>query len=118
MLKNKNGNMKYLFADFTLRQLSSTMTNIDSPLGVSVRWDGRSRVYVTINPHYENRTCGMCGIFNSNQNDDMTTTERVVEASIRSFAESWKTDPTCNETTTAKHPCEIQVKPIICYLKT
>ena len=82
---------------------------MESPLGVSVRWDGRSRIYVTVQPHYQNRTCGLCGTFNSNQNDDMVTKETVVETSVNSFGDSWKVGPACNDTKPSKHPCEIQV---------
>lgn len=55
-------------------------------------------------------TCGLCGTFNNNQNDDLTTKENVVEKSVTAFGNSWKVNPACNDTQPSKHPCEMQIQ--------
>ena len=90
--------------------MSSSITSVESSIGLNVRWDGNSRVYVTVEPRFRNRTCGLCGTFNSNQNDDLTTKENVVETSVSSFGNSWKVDAGCKDTKPTRHPCEVQVQ--------
>lgn len=38
---------------------------------------------------------GLCGTFNENQRDDLTTPEGDVEQSVAVFANGWKTSETC-----------------------
>ena len=86
------------------------MTSVQSPVGLLVKWDGISRAYVTVQPRFRGMTCGLCGTFNSNQNDDLTTKENVVETSVTAFGNSWKVNPACNDTQLSKHPCEMQIQ--------
>ena len=53
-------------------------------------------------------TCGLCGNFNDNQDDDFTTPELDVVLSPETFGDSWKLTPTCLDTLPPKHPCSIQ----------
>ena len=39
--------------------------------GVIVSWDGSQSVLLTVPRHYFNKTCGLCGQYNGNPNDDM-----------------------------------------------
>ena len=86
------------------------MTSVYSPLGVDVKWDGTSRVYVKVHSSFRGRTCGLCGTFNNNQNDDLTTKESVIESSVIAFGNSWKVNPGCNNTKSWRHPCEVQIQ--------
>ena len=86
------------------------MTSVNSPVGITVMWDGISRVYVTVQPRFRGMSCGLCGTFNSNQNDDLTTKENVVETRVTAFGNSWKVNPSCNDTKPSRHPCEVQIQ--------
>lgn len=86
------------------------MTSVYSPVGLNVKWDGISRAYVIVQPRFRGMTCGLCGTFNNNQNDDLTTKENVVETSVTAFGNSWKVNPACNDTQPSKHPCEMQIQ--------
>lgn len=53
---------------------------------------------------------GLCGTFNENQRDDMTTPEGDVEQSVAAFANSWKTKEVCQDASVdlePTHPCEL-----------
>ena len=54
------------------------------------------------------KTCGLCGNFNDNQDDDFTTPELDVVVSPETFGDSWKLTPTCLDTLPPKHLCSIQ----------
>ena len=41
--------------------------------GLKVRWDGHDGVYVEMTKKYKDITCGLCGNFNGNKDDDMMT---------------------------------------------
>ena len=86
------------------------MTSVKSSFGVTVTWDRISRIYVTVQPHLRNMTRGLCGTFNSNQNDDLTTKESVIEANVIAFGNSWKVNSNCNDTKTLRNPCEVQIQ--------
>ena len=86
------------------------MTSVHSLLGLNVKWDGISRAYVMVQPRYRGMTCGLCGTFNKNQNDDLTTKENVIETNVIAFGNSWKVNPACNDTQPSKHPCEMQIQ--------
>ncbi|KAL9966350.1 hypothetical protein ACROYT_G024405 [Oculina patagonica] len=106
----KVANFPSVAENYIIRQLSSSMTSVHSPVGLTVKWDGITRAYVTVQPRFRGMTCGLCGTFNNNQNDDLTTKENVVETSITAFGNSWKVNPSCNDTHPSKHPCEVQIQ--------
>ena len=54
------------------------------------------------------KTCGICGNFNDNQDDDFTTPELDVVVSPETFGDSWKVTPTCLDTLPPTHPCSIR----------
>lgn len=66
-----------------------------------------------LNNHFDLITKGLCGTFNSNQNDDFLTPENDVEQSVIPFANKWKTNEKCIDIKKSDHPCEknIQNKP-------
>lgn len=52
-------------------------------------------------------TCGLCGNFNDDQNDDFTTPELDVVVNAASFGDSWKVNDRCPDTKPSVHPCSI-----------
>jgi hypothetical protein len=41
-----------------------------SELGVQVNWDGFQAVEIQVTKSYQNQTCGLCGDYNQNPEDD------------------------------------------------
>ena len=104
-------NCKYaMFVGYVIKQLSSSMTSVHSPIGLDVKWDGISRIYVTVQPQFRDMTCGLCGTFNGKQKDELTTKESVIETSVTAFGNSWKVNSACNDTQPLRHPCEVQIQ--------
>lgn len=57
---------------------------------------------------FSGKTCGLCGNFNNNQNDDFLTPELVTEVQANVFADSWKSDQSCPDAIVPKlSACDI-----------
>lgn len=59
----------------TIRVASSLFIVVEFMDGLEIWWDGMTRVYVDAPASYKGQTKGLCGTFNSNQNDDFLTPE-------------------------------------------
>ena len=86
------------------------MTSVQSLIGVTVTWDRISRAYIKVQPRFRDMTCGLCGTFNSNQNDDLTTKENIIESNVIAFGNSWKVNPSCDDIKPSRNPCEVQIQ--------
>lgn len=79
---------------------------------LTFEWTGHN-AYITVGHHYENQTRGLCGTFNSIQEDDFHTRTGSTLTSVTSFAEQWVHSSsndvsTCqNDWTTREKPCDI-----------
>ena len=58
--------------------------------GVTVQWDGHSSVYVHMANEYKGKTCGLCGNFNGNPDDDFRALDGTTTTSVTRFANSFK----------------------------
>ena len=86
---------------------------------LKIHWTGHN-VYITVGYQYENQTCGLCGTYNSNKQDDFHTRSDAVETSVAAFTQSWiyndkdvSQDPKlCHSTKweTSEKPCQIYSK--------
>ena len=50
-------------------------TTIDVGKGLKVAWDGHTSIYVEAPASISGKTCGLCGNFNGNRDDDFMTPE-------------------------------------------
>ena len=66
------------------------MIVMKTSIGLEIEWDGAMRLYLKLDPIWNDRVCGLCGNFNSKSTDDMTTSQNVVEKSVAHFGNSWK----------------------------
>ncbi|CAL8403715.1 unnamed protein product [Boreogadus saida] len=58
--------------------------------GFTLAWDGHSgSVYIKLSPEFVGRTCGLCGNFNADVQDDLKTSYGLVTAEIDMFGNSW-----------------------------
>ncbi|XP_057292411.1 SCO-spondin-like isoform X2 [Hydractinia symbiolongicarpus] len=80
---------------------------IHTQIGITVLWDRGTRILISLNPKYKGSTCGLCGNFNDDQNDDFTTPELDVVVNAASFGDSWKVNDRCPDTKPSVHPCSI-----------
>lgn len=78
---------------FKLPQLQITKENsiitVLTDIGVQVLWDGDSFIEVHVPKRYHSNTCGLCGNFNGNPNDDLELKNGQITTSVHKFAESW-----------------------------
>ncbi|XP_030269310.1 otogelin [Sparus aurata] len=63
--------------------------------GFTLAWEGRSgSVYIKLSPEFVGRTCGLCGNFNADVQDDLKTSYGVLTHDIEMFGNSWvEADP-------------------------
>ncbi|XP_074919520.1 SCO-spondin-like [Chelonoidis abingdonii] len=78
-----------------------------SQLGLSVLWDGGTRVYVKLDPRYQGRVAGLCGNFDGDTENDFTSRQGVVEPTSDLFGNSWRVSLLCPEVNNEdfEHPC-------------
>lgn len=62
---------------------------IETDFGLTVRYDWEHYLVVTLSDRYAGKTCGLCGNFNGNPNDDFTTPSGT-QAGAVAFGSSWK----------------------------
>ncbi|XP_033639813.1 SCO-spondin-like [Asterias rubens] len=82
---------------------------ITSNIGLRVLWDGGTRVYVEVQPHFGGQLSGLCGNFDGNQENDFTAWSGAVEQSADNFANTWKVSVGCPELyhEDVVHPCTV-----------
>uniref|UniRef100_A0A8C8S399 IgGFc-binding protein n=1 Tax=Pelusios castaneus TaxID=367368 RepID=A0A8C8S399_9SAUR len=76
---------------------SGLSTALQTDFGLQVAYDKHWNVAITLPSSYYGATCGLCGNFNQNPEDDMMSSSGI-KVSIESWASSWKVhdrDPFC-----------------------
>ncbi|XP_068431508.1 otogelin [Clinocottus analis] len=58
--------------------------------GFTLAWEGRSgSVYIKLSPEFVGRTCGLCGNFNADVQDDLKTSYGLLTHDVEMFGNSW-----------------------------
>ncbi|KAK5935795.1 hypothetical protein CgunFtcFv8_021119 [Champsocephalus gunnari] len=80
--------------DLQLEQISQYVL-VTQQHGFTLAWEGRSgSVYIKLSPEFVGRTCGLCGNFNADVQDDLKTSYGVLTHDIELFGNSWvETEP-------------------------
>ncbi|KAI1896404.1 hypothetical protein AGOR_G00094430 [Albula goreensis] len=82
---------------------------VSTDFGLIVTYDANHYVTIKVPYDYFNSTCGLCGNFNSHQNDDFRSSSGEVLSSDVDFANSWRvsgdTDPQCQRVRCAGQDC-------------
>ncbi|XP_055489392.1 LOW QUALITY PROTEIN: SCO-spondin [Leucoraja erinacea] len=86
----------YVGSGLSLR-VAGIFVAVISRLGLTVLWDGGTRVYVRLEPRYRGRVSGLCGNFDGDTENDFTARQGMVEATPERFANSWRLSPSCPE---------------------
>ncbi|XP_048466536.1 mucin-19-like [Rhincodon typus] len=74
--------------------------------GITVIWDKRTRVSITLDPRWKNKVCGLCGNFNGHIADDLTTQGNSLVTNTLEFGNSWKSSMSCSNAMNQTFPCE------------
>lgn len=82
---------------------------ISTAFGLVVTYDAHSYVTIRVPFNYQNGTCGLCGNFNYQPEDDFRTPSGEILSSDLEFGNSWKvqgdTDPGCMNTRCSGPAC-------------
>ncbi|CAH2325411.1 mucin-5AC [Pelobates cultripes] len=100
-------------AKVTVFRPSSFYIVVETNLGVQIvaQLIPLMQVYVTLDPSFMTKTCGLCGNFNDKQTDDFQTINGVIEGTAASFANTWKTQASCpNVKNLYENPCSLSVQ--------
>ena len=85
---------------------AGVFTIIEAPhLGLQVKWDHGTRIYVKVGKRWHSKIQGLCGNYNGNAQDDLTTPSSGTETSPVLFGDSWKLDQTCAMPTEPINAC-------------
>uniref|UniRef100_A0ABM5F8M9 LOW QUALITY PROTEIN: uncharacterized protein n=1 Tax=Pogona vitticeps TaxID=103695 RepID=A0ABM5F8M9_9SAUR len=69
------------------------------------------QLYLRLDPSFKEKTCGLCGNFNSRQTDDFQAISGVVEGTAPAFANTWKTQAACpNIKHNFEDPCTLSIE--------
>uniref|UniRef100_A0A3Q2T3Y8 Otogelin n=1 Tax=Fundulus heteroclitus TaxID=8078 RepID=A0A3Q2T3Y8_FUNHE len=75
--------------DLQLQQISQYVL-VTQQQGFTLAWEGRSgSVYIKLSPDFVGRTCGLCGNFNADVQDDLKTSYGVLTQDVEMFGNSW-----------------------------
>lgn len=72
----------YMQPDLSIIENGYLMT-VTTAIGVEVIWDGDSYTEAHVPNSYQNKTCGLCGNFNNNPDDDFQTPNGEVIQNLR-----------------------------------
>ncbi|CAK7295104.1 SSPO [Vulpes lagopus] len=76
-------------------------------LGLSLLWDGGTRVLVQLAPQFRGRVSGLCGDFDGDASNDLRSRQGVLEPTAELAAHSWHLSPLCPEPGDLAHPCTV-----------
>ncbi|XP_067901943.1 mucin-5AC-like [Heterodontus francisci] len=69
------------------------------------------QLYITLDPIYNSRMCGLCGNFNNVLNDEFKIVSGLVEGTSAAFANTWKTKASCpDKKDIHENPCSLSVE--------
>lgn len=64
-------------------------------MGVQIKWDRRTRIYITLAVRWKGKVHGLCGNYNDDAMDDFKTPSSGIESSATIFGDSWKLQDFC-----------------------
>lgn len=90
--KSKSGNaLKKIFV-----HRSGIFLIVEIPhIGVLIKWDRGTRVYVKLESRWKGNVQGLCGNYNYDSKDDFMNPSSGVEQNPIIFGHSWKLDDSC-----------------------
>ncbi|XP_070371679.1 SCO-spondin isoform X2 [Equus asinus] len=80
---------------------------LSTRLGLSLLWDGGTRVLLQLSPEFRGRVAGLCGDFDGDASNDLRSRQGVLEPTAELAAHSWRLSPLCPEPGDLPHPCTV-----------
>ncbi|MBN3292586.1 MUC2 protein, partial [Polypterus senegalus] len=80
---------------------------VETDIGLTLLWDRRTTVYITLAPDYKGQVCGLCGNFDDNTKNDFTTRNQLIVVSPMEFGNSWKVSSSCPNVDVDVDPCSV-----------
>ncbi|XP_046719768.1 otogelin-like protein isoform X1 [Silurus meridionalis] len=62
---------------------------VKSTFGFSLAWDGSSGVYLKMTEEHKGRPCGLCGNYNDDGSDDLSSSYGINSEDVAEFGNSW-----------------------------
>ncbi|XP_071946555.1 IgGFc-binding protein-like isoform X2 [Antedon mediterranea] len=89
---------------------SGIYVQVESDIGLYVRWDGISRADIRVQSVFKNKTCGLCGNYNDDGTieDEFLTPDGTFVSNEAAFGNTWvsdTSDPTCPPQSQEIDPC-------------
>ncbi|KAM9860598.1 mucin-5B-like [Aulostomus maculatus] len=78
---------------------------VEANNGLILMWDRKTSLFIKLSSKYKGQVCGLCGNYDNNANNDLTTRSRAVVVSPLVFGNSWKDSPSCPNTPGTFSPC-------------
>nr|XP_016848971.1 PREDICTED: mucin-5B-like [Anolis carolinensis] len=100
-------------ANVTIFSPSSFFIIVQTTFGLQlvIQLTPMMQVYIYLDPSFKERTCGLCGNFDSREADDFQVLSGVVEGTAAAFANTWKTQAACpNIKHTFEDPCTLSIE--------
>nr|CBN81408.1 Alpha-tectorin [Dicentrarchus labrax] len=74
-------------------------TYVSADFGLIVKYDGQYRVTISVPSSYRGKTCGLCGNFNGNPNDEFRIPSGMMVTTPDEFGTAWKVagNNTCSD---------------------
>ncbi|XP_054166982.1 BMP-binding endothelial regulator protein-like [Oppia nitens] len=63
---------------------------IRANIGIKVIWESGNSVEILVPPEFKSKTCGLCGNYNNDPNDDFLTKRGKIYTEVNQFIHSWK----------------------------
>nr|XP_031303835.1 mucin-5AC [Camelus dromedarius] len=89
---------------FSIRQMGIYLV-VDTEVGLVLLWDKKTSIFLILSPEFKGRVCGLCGNFDDNALNDLTTRSQSVVGDVLEFGNSWKFSPSCPDAQDPKDPC-------------
>ncbi|XP_034019438.1 otogelin [Thalassophryne amazonica] len=87
--KGQRLQLPHYIHDLQLEQISQYVL-VTQQHGFTLAWEGHSgSAYIKLSPEFVGRTCGLCGNFNADVQDDLKTSYGVLTDSVEMFGNSW-----------------------------
>ncbi|XP_055010802.1 mucin-5AC-like [Boleophthalmus pectinirostris] len=80
---------------------------IEIDIGLTLIWDRKNILFIKLSPKYMGHVCGLCGNYDGNANNDMTTRCGATVINPLVFGNSWKDSPSCPDEHAVPSPCMV-----------
>ena len=99
------------FEDFHFKifKHAGIYVQIVSSYGVSLLWDNGTRLYISVQPFFEKKLCGLCGNYDGAESNDFYTRQGDIAGNPITFGHSWVNDESCPLAHEIVDTCQIRL---------